>query len=153
MRIGLKSTGLALVAAAVLASAVLACRDPAGPTSPDEIAVHRARWSARHLTKYQYDYKLTGFFINFAGRPIRVTVIDGAVTGAQDLTTNQQMPEPPSTWPTIDQLFDQAEHASEAGTLRSIRFDPTFDFPAQMDLAGPPDASGSVFASGLLLPP
>src|SRR5256885_17009889 len=93
MRTRSGSTPRALVAAAARAAAI-ACRDPAAATAPDDVAVHHALWSARHLTKYQYDYKLTGFFIAFAGRPIRVTVINGAVIGAQDLTTFQPMPGP-----------------------------------------------------------
>jgi len=152
MRTRFVSTPLALLSAALLAAA---CRDPAGPTasSTDDVAVHHARWDARHLTKYQYDYKLTGFFIAFAGHQIRVTVINGAVSSAFDVTAGQPMTGPLSTWPTIDALFDQAERASDAGLLRAIHYDPTFDYPTQMDLAGPPDASGTIFASGLSLLP
>ena len=70
-----------------------------------------------------------------------------------DMTTSQPAPGDPASWLTIDKLFDEATQAAASGTLRGARFDPTFDYPSELDLAGPPDASGSVFASGLLLLP
>jgi hypothetical protein len=56
---------------------------------------------------------------------------------------------PASSFPTIDQLFERAEAASAGGTLTGITFNPHFHFPTEMDISGPPDASGSVLASNL----
>jgi hypothetical protein len=39
--------------------------------------------------------------------------------------------------------------AADAGMLRGVRFDPVLGYPTEIDLDGPPDASGSVFATGL----
>jgi hypothetical protein len=141
-----------LAAAAVLTLATTGCSDPTGTSSLD-LSGHRARWAARGLTKYAYDYKVTGFFIGYAGHDIHLVVLNGAVQSAMDLTTGQSAPGTPSSWPTIDALFDQAARAESAGSLRNARFDPTFDYPAELDLAGLPDASGSVFASRLQLLP
>jgi hypothetical protein len=142
---------LRLLAAAVALSAD-ACSNPTEMSSSD-ISAHRARWSAHRLTKYAYDYKVTGFLISYAGHEIHVVVLDGVVQSATDLVTGQAAPGDPASWPTIDKLFDEAMQAAADGSLRDAKFDPTFDFPTELDLAGPPDASGSVFASSLLLLP
>ena len=134
---------------AMLATALLVgCRDATSPR--DDIALHRARWAAHAITSYRYDYELTGFFINFAGRLVRVQVRDGTVQTATDAATGQPFPVPLSTWPTIDRLFDSAEQAAAAGTLRVVRFDPTYDYPTEIAVDGPPDASGALHASGLV---
>jgi Family of unknown function (DUF6174) len=72
------------------------------------------------------------------------------VQSATDAVTGQAEPGAPASWPTIDKLFDEAMEAAADGSLRGARFDPALDYPTEIDLAGPPDASGSVFASGLL---
>ena len=138
-----------------LATAIVvlgACSNPTEISSND-ISAHRARWSARGLTKYAYDYKVTGFLISYAGHDIHIVVLNGAVASATDMTTGQIAPGDPSSWPTIDKLFDEATQAAANGSLRDVKFDATFDFPSELDLSGPPDASGSVFATRLLLLP
>jgi hypothetical protein len=50
-------------------------------------------------------------------------------------------------------LFERAAQAVRVKALSAITYDPVFDYPTRMDLAGPPDASGSVFASDLQLLP
>jgi hypothetical protein len=117
--------------------------------SQHELAVRRARWEARGIADYQYDYLVTGFFINYGGRPIRIEVRHGVVQAATFVATGEPVPGQVSEWPTIDQLFDHAAQAARDGRLRGVRFDPRFDFPAEIDLAGPPDASGSLYATNL----
>jgi len=140
-----------LASVAVLA-VMVACHNPTDSSSVD-LAAHRARWTARGLTKYAYDYRLTGFNVSWVNRPIHIVVLNGVVVSATDVATGQAAPGDPASWATIDKLFDQASQASASRTLRGIQFDPTFDYPTEIDLAGPPDASGSIFASGLLLLP
>ena len=142
---------LRLLAAAVALSTG-ACSNPT-ETSSIDISAHRARWSAHRLTKYAYDYKVTAFLIGFARHEIHLVVLDGVVRSATDLATGQAAPGEPASWPTIDKLFDEAMQAATDGALRGAKFDPTLDFPTELDLAGPPDASGSVFASRVLMLP
>jgi predicted small secreted protein len=140
---------LAPLAATLLLSTLLAaCHEPTGVGG--DISRHRARWAAHVIASYDYDYELDGFFIDFAGRPVRVEVRDGAVRSATDVATGQPMPQALTTWPTVEQLFDTAERAAAAGSLRAVRYDPTYDYPTSLELDGPPDASGSVTASGLV---
>ena len=91
---------------------------------------------------------MTGFNISIVGRPIRLVVLNGVVNSAQDMTTDSLLPVS-AAFPTLDGLFDQAQAALAAGTLTAIAYDSTLDFPSRMDLAGPADASGSIFASSL----
>jgi len=137
-----------LAAMLLLPALLAACRDPTG--AGGDVSRHRARWAAHAIASYQYDYELAGFFINFAGRRVRVEVRDGAVRSATDVATGRPMPQELATWPTVDRLFDTAERAAAAGSLRAVRYDPTYDYPTLLELDGPPDASGSVTASGLV---
>ena len=118
-----------------------------------ELAARRARWVEHGLTSYEYDYKLTGFFIQFAGDRIHLVVRDGAVQSATDLTTGQPLAVTSQRWPTIDDLFDDAQRAADAGSLTRVLFDGTLDYPSEIDVAGPPDAAGSVFDAGLVAIP
>ena len=82
-------------------------------TSSIDISAHRARWSAHRLTKYAYDYKVTGFLISFAGHDIHLVVLDGVVRSATDLVTGQAAPGDPASWPTIDKLFDEQSREAD----------------------------------------
>lgn len=137
----------------VLALLVIAgCHEPTSVQS-SELTLRRARWTEHGLTSYEYDYRLTGFFIQFAGDRIHLVVRDGAVQSATDLTTGQTLAVAPQQWPTIDDLFDDAQRAADSGSLTRALFDDTLDYPSELDFAGPPDASGSVFAAGLVAMP
>lgn len=128
------------------------CHDPTSVQS-SELAARRARWVEHGLTSYEYDYRLTGFFIQFAGDRIHLVVRDGAVQSATDLTIGRVLTVTPQQWPTIDDLFDDAQRAADDGSLTRVLFDGTLDYPTEMAFAGPPDASGSVFASALVALP
>jgi len=132
----------------VLAVTIATCRDATGPTM-DEILANRALWSAQGLTDYSYHYQVTGFFISWEGQEIALDVRNGTVATAVFVATGQQVPGPPTEFPTIDALFDRAALAVGDHKLRRISFDPLLHYPVRMDLAGPPDASGSVFAAHL----
>ena len=130
----------------------IGCHDPTSVQST-ELAKRRAQWVAHGLTSYEYDYRLTGFFIQFAGDRIHLVVRDGAVQSATDLTTGRVLAVAPQQWPTIDDLFDDAQRAADNGSLTRVLFDGQLDYPSEIDIAGPPDASGSVFAAGLVALP
>lgn len=136
------------IAVTLLSVVAAGCSASTGPDRSD-VLVHRAGWAAQGITNYEYDYLVTGFLINYAGKPIRLTVRDGEVRSAVFIADSEPTLGPASSFPTIDQLFDRAEAASAGGTLTGIAFDPHLHFPTEMDISGPPDAGGSVFASNL----
>ena len=143
-----ESRGWHCLAVAAIAALSMAC---SGSTGPDRFAVpaHRAEWEAQHIASYQYDYLVTGYFISYEGKPIRIVVRDGEVQSAAFIADTEPLAEPAEFWPTIAELFDRAERASAAGALSGIRYDSLFHFPAEIDISGPPDASGSLFVTNL----
>lgn len=128
--------------------ALPACRESTS-LEPSDIPAHRTLWQSQRLSDYAYDYEVTGFFINYEGKVIHLTVRADTVRSAVFVATGQPVGGSPATFPTINGLFDRAEAAVRANVLTDILFDPRTGFPLRMDLAGPPDASGSVFASHL----
>ena len=119
-----------------------------GSTDPqtDQVTRQRAVWASHNLSRYSYDYELTGFFTNFTGRVIRLVVVGDTVRSAVFAATGESVPGPLVWFPIVDSLFAQASRAAENHSLTAIEFDPQLGYPVRMDLAGPPDASGSVFA-------
>jgi len=138
----------ALIPGIIAVGLLAGCGDATAP-SEDTILAHRASWSAQHLSDYSYIYEATGFFINTADKPISITVRNNAVASAVFAGTGDPVPGSPTNFPSIDQLFDQALAAARDHSLASITFDPNLGYPTRMELAGPPDASGSLLASQL----
>lgn len=130
----------------------LSCDSPTGP-SVETVVQHQAAWATHNLSRYAYQYEITGFFNTLEGKAIRLVVLGDTVRSATFVATGDSVPVAPSLLPTIDKLFEQAIAAATDNTLTGVTFDPTFSYPLQMDLAGPPDAGGSVFASHLELLP
>ena len=134
---------------ALLACGVLAgCGGSTGP-SLNDLQQSQARWDAHHLTRYAYQLTEEGFFNAFAGHPIRLVIIDGAVSSAQFAGTADSVPADPASFPTVDQLFAEAIAAERAGTLTAADFDATTGLPTRLVFDGPPDASGSLLAGNL----
>ena len=140
-------TPVRLATVSLLAVATLACGSPSGPTSGDLLA-QRALWSRQGLKNYSYDYTETGFFICCTeGQQMRLQVRNDTVVSAVLAATGQPVPGSPPRLPTIDALFALAEQAARDHRLSGILFDPLLHYPVRIDLAGPPDASGSEFAA------
>lgn len=133
---------LAALGAALLA---VACSS----VEPQGLGPARARWTSLGLRDYAYVYDQTGFFISYTAHEVRVTVRADTVRAVRDAATGDSLPWSPELFPTIDQLFDRAAAAEAAGQLAGILYDPVYGYPARIDLAGLPDASGSMFASQL----
>lgn len=135
----------------LVALLVLGAAGCSGSTDPqgDQVTRQRALWAAHSLTKYSYDYEQTGFFNNLAGHVIRLVVLGDTVRSAVFVATGESVPGPAMRFPIVDSLFAEASRAAENHSLTAIEFDPQLGYPVRMDLAGPPDASGSIFASHL----
>ena len=134
-------------------TSLASCRS--GPTAPSLADLRRAQaeWASHQLTRYAYRYQTTGFFNTLNGQTIRLVVLGDTVRSAQFVATNDSVPIVPSTLPTIDALFAVAIAARESGTLVAAQFDPDFGFPTRIEISGPPDASGVIFASDIELLP
>jgi hypothetical protein len=135
----------------VLAMPLAGCGVISGPGLGDILAA-RAVWRAKGIHDYAYDYRVDRFFINYAGRAIHLVVRADSVVSATYRDTGEPLPGTAGYLPTVDRLFERAIAAFGGyglNTLRSISFDPGLGYPRFMQLDGPPDAGGSVTASGL----
>jgi hypothetical protein len=142
----MRRTSVRLATVSLLSVAALACGNPSGPTGGDLLA-QRALWSRQDLKNYSYDYTETGFFICCTeGQQIRLEVRNDTVASAVLAASGQPVPSSPRL-PTIDALFALAEQAARDHRLSGVLFDPVLHYPVRIDLAGPPDASGSELAA------
>lgn len=128
--------------------ALAGCSDATSP-SPSELQAARTRWQGHFIRDYQYLYEQTGFNTAISGRTILVVVIGDTVRMANDTLTGDSVPVAWAVMPTVTGLFDIASRALSSGSLNRVVFDPSLDYPSRIDIAGPPDASGSIFAKQL----
>ena len=132
--------------ATLLVLALVACGQPTAPSSSD-LAAHRALWLAQAPSHYSYQYEVTGFFNALDGKPIVLEVRQDTVRSATFTQTGQPVPGSPAGFPTVDDLFTFASNMLENHWLRAVVFDPRLNYPTQIDVDGPPDASGTVLAT------
>ena len=127
-----------------------ACADAPTSTKPNAIWAMQARWQARQITSYQYEFN-QGAFFNACPRPVRVYVGAGSVDSAFAISTGDKLA--PAMLQmcavTIDGLFSRALSAAASGTLTKIRYDARYGYVAEMVISGPPDAGGFLAASSL----
>jgi hypothetical protein len=106
---------LLLVSLAITAT-VLAC-DTTRPVTADERAAltqHEDQWDQRSFHSYAFDYSETQLNTTFN---VRITVQSDTVADVVDLQTGDP-PSVPRTWPTMDQLFNEANFAVTQGGVR-----------------------------------
>ena len=143
----MRSSVMRCVAIAALTLLGASCQEVTGPSVNDVLA-HRAKWAARGLTSYSFDYTLRAMIYS-VGCPTaawRLEVQQNTVTAATCLATGQAVTAPSVT---IDTLFDQALRARGTNGISAISYDAQLDFPTSIEFAGPPDASYSETATNL----
>lgn len=140
--------GIRAVVGGLACAALASCDNSSSVPSVAEIQQHQAAWASHHLTRYAYRYMTSGYFISWDGQLMRLVVLGDTVRSAQFVATNDSVPGAAGL-PTIDRLFQQAIAARENGALLAADFDTTLGFPTRLVFDGPPDASGSVTASGI----
>lgn len=130
-----------------------ACQSSPTVPSVADLETAQAEWQSHNLTRYAYQYETTGYFIAWSGQAMRLVVLGDTVRSAQFVATYDSVPAVPSSLPTIATLFTMAIAARQDGQLIAVQFDSTYGYPTRLQLAGPPDASGTIFASNLELLP
>ncbi len=126
--------------------AAAACSDANGPTTY-QVEAARSRWRMQQIHDYQYLYSQSGFYTNISDRIIRVLVLADTVRAAHDTLTGDSLSTAGGAFPSVDGLFELAISGIDGGILTTIRFDRNLSYPTRLDLAGSPDATGSIFAS------
>ena len=138
----MKSTGCVL---AVVAAMLVGCgddnpigselgpvHDSIGPEM-DRLGVQRALWEAQGLEDYTYDVQRVCFCSPFR-QGVRVTVVDGAVTGATDLASGEVLePNEVQWYLTIDALFDLVQAAYDRNAHEvQLEFDASRGYPTRI---------------------
>ncbi len=103
----MRSLLVSLIAAATLAA--VACDTTRPVTAADRAALqqHEDQWAQRSFHSYVFDYSETEINTNYN---VRITVLSDTVASVIDLQTGEP-PVFPRTWPTIDELFNEADYA------------------------------------------
>ncbi len=119
------------VLATVLLLGSLTCSDSTGPEM-DRLGEQRARWETQGLADYTYDVRRVCFCPFREG--VRVTVVDGAVTGASDLATGEVLePNEVQLYLTIDGLFDLIQDAYDRNAHQvQVEFHPSRGYPTRI---------------------
>ena len=113
----------ALAAAATLAAVACDTTRPVTATDRAALQAHEDQWSQRTFHSYVFDYSETEINTN---SNVRITVQDDTVATVIDLNTGQP-PAVPRTWPTIDDLFAEADNAVLYGGV-SLEYDDQYGY-------------------------
>jgi hypothetical protein len=102
------------------------CGDVLGPEL-DEHEAARALWTLTNADDYLFEFRRSCFCGSDFVRLVRIEVLDGVVSSAVYVDTEEPIAEPLSSAPTIEDLFDEIRDALD-GTAFSV----TADYDADM---------------------
>ncbi len=133
-----------MLAASVMVGCGKAATEPTVNYQP-LIAAAQIKWTANRPVNYSYDYLLSGYFVSFADRTIRVQVRGDTVSAIATVDSGPALVLQRSWFTTIDGLFAKLSTEARNGTIVAAIFDPTLGYPVAYSTSGPADASGSGF--------
>ncbi len=119
------------VLAAVFLLGPIACGESTGPEG-DRVSEQRFLWEAQSLDDYTYDVQRVCFCPLREG--VQLTVVDGVVAGATDLTTEEVLEPSEVQWyVTIDGLFDLLQDAYDRNAHQvDVDFDANRGYPTRI---------------------
>ena len=119
---------------ALLALTTVGCTDAFGPEQ-DALAAARARWAQTDASNYVFEFQRSCFCAPDFVRPVRIEVLDGVVNSAVYVDTEEPIPLPLTSVPTIDDLFDEIGDALE-GTAFSViaDYDADMGYPTNVEI-------------------
>lgn len=103
----------------------VACDTTRPVTAAERAALqqHEDQWAQRSFHSYVFDYSETQIGTNYN---VRITVQDDTVAGVIDIQSGGP-PSVPRTWPTIDDLFAEADFAVQQGGV-SLEYDDQYGY-------------------------
>ena len=106
------------------------------------LAEHETQWGQRSFHSYTFDYSEAQLTTSYN---VHITVTNDSVTNVLDNRTGQP-PAVPRTWPTIGQLFGEADFfANDGGYSVTIDYDETYGYLTLLS-AQPSNPGGSFLA-------
>ena len=119
---------------ALLALTHMGCTDVLGPEQ-DALAAARARWTLTNAADYVFEFQRSCFCPPDFVRPVRIEIRDGLVSSAVYVDTEEPIPPPLTSVPTIDDLFDEIQAAMD-GMAFSIMadYDADMGYPTNVSI-------------------
>jgi len=119
---------------ALLTLTQMVCADVLGPEQ-DELALARARWAVTNADDYSFEFRRSCFCPTDFVRPVRIEVLDGTVTSAVYVDTEEAIPTPPTSVPTIDDLFAEIQDAIDGMAFSVIaEYDAEAGYPISVSI-------------------
>lgn len=116
-----------------LAVAALGCSDPLGPQE-NRLAEARAAWSLGAPAGYEFEFQRLCFCGPDTTRPVRIEVRFGEVTAVTVVETGETLADP-SSFPTIEDLFDEVEDAIRRDAFSlDVQYDDDLGYPIEVTI-------------------
>lgn len=123
-----------LLAIALLALTHVGCTEILGPEQ-DELALARARWAVANADDYSFQFRRSCFCPTGLVRPVHIEVLDGTVTSAVYVDTEEPLPPPLTSVPTIDDLFDEVQAAIDGMAFSILAdYDADLGYPISVSI-------------------
>lgn len=119
----------------ILLAAGTACEAPTGPADRTNLAAARALWNARGGPAYSFKVNRACECV-LGGRLMTVTVINGAVTAAEDLGSGSTVDRALLTYVlTVPDLFDLIQDGLDRkAAYLAVSYDPTYGYPTRIEI-------------------
>ncbi len=119
---------------ALLAVTPLGCSDGTG-LEQDPLEAARARWAETNAADYIFEFRRSCFCPPDFVRSVRIEVLDGVVSSAVYVDTEEAIPLPLTSVPTIDDLFDEIGDALEGAAFSVIAdYDADMGYPTSVSI-------------------
>ncbi len=122
------------LATALLALTLVGCTDVLGPEQ-DALAAARARWALTNADNYLFEFRRSCFCAPDFVRPVRIEILDGIVSSAVYVDTEEPISLPLTSVPTIDDLFDEIQDAMDRLAFSVIAdYDANMGYPTSVSI-------------------
>ncbi len=118
----------------LIALTAVGCSDGTG-LDQDPLAEARARWAQTDAADYVFEFRRSCFCSPDFVRQVRIEVLDGVVSSAVYVDTEEVISLPLTSVPTIDDLFEEIGDALEGGAFSvSADYDADMGYPTSVSI-------------------
>ena len=122
------------LATASLALTAVGCTDALG-LEQDALATARARWALTDADNYRFKFRRSCFCAPDFVRPVRIEILDGIVSSAVYVDTEEPISLPLTSVATIDDLFDEIQDAMDGMAFSVIAdYDADMGYPTSVSI-------------------
>ena len=119
---------------ALIALTPLGCTDVLGPEQ-EALSAARARWAMSNVDNYVFEFQRSCFCAPDFVRPVRIEILNGVVSSAVYVDTEEPLSPPLTSVPTIDDLFDEIRDALNRTAFSVIAaYDVDMGYPTSVSI-------------------